>query len=784
MPAKRVNLEQWVVVCASFALVLANSGRAFSLTTVTTPRIWANVTKSRLTDSKTKQAVTPTQVAQLDVEVPAIPHHRTPPVSDEHLLPPPSHLPEIVERGTSVFLKPAPESAASIRKADFAPDIVLPNPDGEKQPLTLPDTEESEPFYEAEISDPPVLDKRSSGAAELLPAPSRQPGLLDRRDGQVLLPVPPEEEATDVQAPVDRPLRSIVQIPDKTFLDSGPPYYRTPVDAPLGFTGPSSVLPSETQSSNHFVPVEDRWRIGFPAWDRYGKGHPITDDYPYEQGNWWNPFDQNVLKGDYPIFGQNTFLRLTATSRTLIEPRQTPIATTAFESTVQPFQEEFFGDPNQYLFSEFLVLTVDLFHGDAAFKPFDWRLKLMPIFNVNYLTVNEVAVVNPDVRRGLSRGRTFMTLEEWYFETKLADIGPDYDFISLRGGSQFFNSDFRGFIFVDVNRAVRLFGSRNQNREQFNLIYFNQLEKDTNSELNTLQDNRHRQIFIANYFMQDFIWPGYTAQSSIHYQHDTPTFRYDDNSFLVRPDPVGVFQPHGLDVVYLGLTGDGHINRFNINHALYWALGRDSRNPLANQGQDVNAQMLAMELSYDRDWIRFRTSFFWASGDDDINNSQATGFDAILDNPAFAGGEFSYWQRQAIRLFGVNLTNRESLLPSLKASKIQGQSNYVNPGLFLANVGMDFEITPKLRAVTNANLLWFDSVNVLRQFVYQEDIQQFIGTDLSLGVEYRPLLSNNVIMTFGVATLIPSTGFENLYNTFNDNADVLFASFMDLILTY
>src|SRR6516165_8848931 len=53
---------------------------------------------------------------------------------------------------------------------------------------------------------------------------------------------------------------------------------RTPVDPPSGFAGPSGVLPTELQVDSDFVPVEDRWRIGFPEWDRYDKGHPPLDD--------------------------------------------------------------------------------------------------------------------------------------------------------------------------------------------------------------------------------------------------------------------------------------------------------------------------------------------------------------------------------------------------------------------------------------------------------------------------------------------------------------------------
>src|SRR2546427_656541 len=50
-----------------------------------------------------------------------------------------------------------------------------------------------------------------------------------------------------------------------------------------------------------FIPIEDRWRGIVPP--------------PYElndEGHWYDPYNQNILKGDYPLIGQNTFLVLTA----------------------------------------------------------------------------------------------------------------------------------------------------------------------------------------------------------------------------------------------------------------------------------------------------------------------------------------------------------------------------------------------------------------------------------------------------------------------------------------
>ena len=243
--------------------------------------------------------------------------------------------------------------------------------------------------------------------------------------------------------------------------------------------------------------------------------------------------------------------------------------------------------------------------------------------------------------------------------------------------------------------------------------------------------------------------------------------------------------PHSVDVAYLGWAGDGHINQFNINHAFYWAVGYDSLNPLANQAQTISAGLAALELSYDQDWARFRTSFFWSSGDHNINNHHATGFDSILDNPNFAGGEFSYWQRQQIPLLGVNLTQRESLVPDLRSSKFQGQANFVNPGLLLGNARRRLRPDAEAAAsINNVNVMWFDSTNVLQQFLYQEHINRFIGTDLSTGVEYRPLLNNNIIFKLGVSALLPGQGFKDIYSGIGYTQSVLFASFFDAVFQY
>jgi hypothetical protein len=288
---------------------------------------------------------------------------------------------------------------------------------------------------------------------------------------------------------------------------------------------------------------------------------------------------------------------------------------------------------------------------------------------------------------------------------------------------------------------------------------------------------------VANVYRQDFLIPGYTAEASFHYNNDAPSVMYDKNGFLVRPDPVGVFQPHRIEAYYLGLAGDGHIDRFNISNAFYWVLGRDSMNPIAGTPQSINAQMAAVELSYDRDWARFRVSGFYQSGDGNPNNGHATGFDGILDQTNF-GGEFSYFRRNRIPLFGVGLVNDQSLYVDLRSSRIQGQSNFVNPGLFLLNSGVDVDVTPRLRWINNANYLWFDKTASLSTFLYQGKIDRNLGLDLSSGIEYRPRLNNNVIFLAGMAGLVPGSGFRELYNKVSGPAPALLDGFVELVLQF
>jgi len=533
-------------------------------------------------------------------------------------------------------------------------------------------------------------------------------------------------------------------------------------DKPTGNAGAATVQ-SEPQSSPDRREARDRWRVGFPEYDRYGDRAARGRDIPFRRGRWWDPYNQNVLKGDYPIHGNELFMILSAVSTTTIEQRRAP--TPSDVSTDEPSSAEFFGQPEQLAANQTLQFSFELFHGDSTFRPRDWAIKISPTFSIpNYLNARENGVVNIDVRRGGNRTDTHWSFEEAFGEVKLFDVNDNYDFVSVRAGIQPFVSDFRGFIFSDNNLGVRLFGAADNNRIQFNAAWFSMLEKDTNSGLNRF-DTRHQNVYVANIFRQDFIRKGYTIQGSLHYNDDRRGIEYDRNGFLVRPALIGDVRPHAIRVGYLGISGDGHLGRVNLSHSYYYAFGKDERNPIAGRETRIKSSMAALETSVDFDYLRFRGSFFWAQGDSNPTDNKATGFDAIFDDPNFVGGQFSYWNRNGIRLTqtGVGLVQPNSILPSLRSSKTQGQANFVNPGIFIYNAGVDVELTQRIKAVFNANYLRFHRTEPLEYVLFQNRIRHDIGFDYSLGVAYRPFLVNNVTMTFGAATLQTGRGFRDIF---------------------
>ena len=503
--------------------------------------------------------------------------------------------------------------------------------------------------------------------------------------------------------------------------EAKPLQYPLPDWSPLGSAGPRTVE-SKDEASEEFIPMPDRWR--FP-WPRYKRFDPEVQESPWVEGSAFDPYNQNVLKGDYPIRGNHTFLNLNLQSASTVNPRVVAAG----------------GRRQQFFTNQNIVMGAEIFGGTGAFEPKRWAVRVTTVANFNFIAND---TLNPfDSRRGNSR----LAVEEAFVEKRLAVVSPNFDFVTLRVGMQNFNSDFRGFLFADNQLGARLFGTLNSQRDTYNVAVFAMRQRDEVSQLHSF-DSRRQTVLLANWFRQDFGTKGYTALFNFAFNNDRGRVAGDRAT---------------LNVAYAGFHGDGKWGKLNVNHALYWAFGRDRFNRLAGRSQSVNAQMAAFEGSIDRDWARWRGSFFFASGDGDATDGRATGFDMIQDNPNFAGGPFQFWTQQTTAVGGAVgiLKNKFSLLPNLR-NKFDDRSNFVNPGLLLWNLGGDFRVTPKLKLVTNLSYLRFARAGLLRQVTGDAGLGAGVGTDLSVGAKFRPFENENLFLVTGAAVLFPHGGYARL----------------------
>lgn len=534
------------------------------------------------------------------------------------------------------------------------------------------------------------------------------------------------------------------------------------------------------------LPIPDRWRL--------------IESLGLVTEKLIDPYNQNTYKGDrpinpdkvpwLPITGDDWFFVANLISDSVYEPRTFPIPV-GVQTTEDPDRLDVFGNDFSQVFSQTFIAGFALLKGSTTFKPPTVEYRVTLAYNVNYVDVPERRVLFVESSRDSERLDHFLGVQEAFVDYHFSEFDNDrFDFISIRAGIQPFQSDFRGFLFNDQQLGVRLFGSRDNNRFQFNLGAFWRLEKDTNSGLNSVAKSpRDDFVFVANAYRQDFLIPALTSQFTVVYNmnREANDIEIDTNGFPVRPALLGTLRGREYDVVYLGYNMDGRIGRVNLTGSFYWALGEDRNSFFTDRPANINAQFAAVEASYDRDWMRFRLSGAYASGDSDPYDDTEGGFDAIFENPIFAGADTSYWIRQTIPIAGggraIAVNGRNGILNSLRSSKEQGQSNFNNPGLILAGVGADFDLTPQFRLSANANHLWFENTATLQVLRNEGSIPREIGFDLSAAAIWRPKATQNIVFRLSAATLVAGDGFQNLFD--NLGGEQKFYSILaNVVLTY
>ncbi len=85
------------------------------------------------------------------------------------------------------------------------------------------------------------------------------------------------------------------------------------------------------------------------------------------------------------------------------------------------------------------------------------------------------------------------------------------------------------------------------------------------------------------------------------------------------------------------------------------------------------------------------------------------------------------------------------------------------------------EGTEKLRGFVNVNYLRFERTEPLELLLFQAPIHHSIGVDSSIGVRYRPPLTENIQITAGAAALVPGQGLRDIYT-----GKMMFSLFSDI----
>jgi hypothetical protein len=514
------------------------------------------------------------------------------------------------------------------------------------------------------------------------------------------------------------------------------------------------------------VPVPDRWRI--------------VDTLGYPQ-NIFDPYHRNVLKADKPIYG-DWFFNLSIFSDTVYEARDLP-SSVGSSSTLNAGENDVFGRTRQNFLSQTVAVEFVYYEGDTVFKPPEYEFRFTPVFNFNYLSAQELQEVNVNPNEGTTRTDHFVGIQTAFVDKHLRNVSDRYDFDSIRVGIQPFSSDFRGFLFQDNQLGVRLFGTRDNNVFQYNLAYFRLLEKDTNSGLNDVdQSLRHNDVIVTNVYWQDMPISGFTSQGTVVYNRNREgnSLYYDSNGFIERPAAIGIEKLRNYDVVYFGYNGDGHFGRWNLTSSFYYATGHESSGTFEFSPDRISAGFGALELSRDFNWLRPKLSLLYGSGDRNPFDKKATGFDAIVENPQFAGADASYWIRQAVPLIGgggVTLSGRNGVLNDLRSGN-DSESNFTNPGVILAGIGADMDILPTLRASFNCNDLYFANTTTVEVARSQGGLSKHIGEDVSVSLTYRPLMSQNIVVRSSYAKLFGSSGYGALFPNTRPNYFLLNALFV------
>ena len=369
-------------------------------------------------------------------------------------------------------------------------------------------------------------------------------------------------------------------------------------------TGLERVPPPAPAAPGDFLPIPDRWRL--------------AKDLGLVKEPWYDPYNRNILKSDRPFY-RDWFFNLSVIYDMTTELRSVPTPVAPQVSRGGDALDTF-GDSDQFLFNDNLILALILFKGDTVFRPAGLRVPRHAGLQLQPHRGGGAAGAQHRSARGQTRDDALVGVQEAFWTCTCATSRTATTSTACASASSRSPRDFRGFLFQDNQLGVRLFGNRDNNLFQYNLAWFRRLEKDTNSGLNDISDDlRDDDVVIANLYRQDFPFPGYLA-GDLDLQPQPRRRRRSTSTTTVSSRGrrcIGNLRGRDYDVHLSGLQRRRPY-RAGQPHGLGLLCARRGPEQLLHrQAADIRACFAGRRALDDFDWIRVLGLGLYASGDDD-----------------------------------------------------------------------------------------------------------------------------------------------------------------------
>ena len=102
-------------------------------------------------------------------------------------------------------------------------------------------------------------------------------------------------------------------------------------------------------------------------------------------------------------------------------------------------------------------------------------------------------------------------------------------------------------------------------------------------------------------------------------------------------------------------------------------------------------------------------------------------------------------------------------------------------GLVLLGIGADLDLKPELWLTANLNHLRFMHTGVLGALRNEAPPPKEIGWDMAVGLQWRPLFIQNIVINGSISVLRPGSGIERFYGT---GQGTLYSGLINAVLTY